>query len=663
MNNKKSFLVTLFLSLFLGISAQINNPVSWTFSQKKLSENSYELSFKASIQEGWHLYSINLAEGGPIKTNFTFETSDEYSLEKEIATTTKEIKIYDEMFEMEIGYYEKEAIFTQVVNTTSPTKIKGYIEYMSCNDETCTPPQEAEFSFNLGSEASVSTITEAQQNSASDNEEHNLLWFFLFAFIAGLAAILTPCVFPMIPMTVSFFMHGEEEKRKGRRNALFYGFSIIGIYTIIGTLVSVIFGPGIANWLSTHWLPNIIFFAAFMIFAFSFFGMFEIVMPSSIVNKADKGADKGGASGAFFMALTLVLVSFSCTGPIVGAILVESAGGAVLKPIVGMLGFSLAFALPFTLFALFPQWLNNMPKSGGWLNSVKVVLGFIELALGLKFLSIADQTYHWGLLDREIYIAIWIVIAGLLGMYLLGKLRFAHDSEVKYVSVPRLLLAIASFSFMVYLIPGMFGAPLRAISGYLPPMKSHDFDIHKIIRDEVNLIASSNTISFDKAQANMSKGCGDIKYDEFLELPHGLTGYFDYEQGLQCAKEQGKPIFIDFTGHGCVNCREMEANVWSDPRVLDRLKNDYVIIALYVDDKTKLPEEDWVVSEYDGKTKKTLGKKYADFQISRYHVNAQPYYVLLDHNEKMLQQPKARDLNPDNFVEFLDAGIEAFKKK
>jgi thiol:disulfide interchange protein DsbD len=356
----------------------------------------------------------------------------------------------------------------------------------------------------------------------------------------------------------------------------------------------------------------------------------------------------------------LVLVSFSCTGPIVGAILVQSAGGQVLKPIVGMFGFSLAFALPFTLFALFPAWLNNLPKSGGWLNSVKVVLGFLELALGLKFLSIADQTYHWGILDREIYLAIWIVIFTLLGFYLLGKLKFSHDSDVKFVTVPRLMLAILSFTFVVYLIPGMFGAPLKGISGYLPPQATHDFDLHQIIRDEIKLGTPHNGASFSPVNTEI---CEKPKFSEFLHLPHGLDGYFDYEQGMACARKLNKPVFIDFTGHGCVNCREMEATVWSDPRVLDRLRNNFVVIALYVDDKSTLPESEWITSTYDGKVKKTLGKKYADFQISRYGVNAQPYYVLLDNKEQLLVQPKAYDLNADHFVEFLDAATTEFNKR
>jgi thiol:disulfide interchange protein DsbD len=457
----------------------------------------------------------------------------------------------------------------------------------------------------------------------------------------------------MIPMTVSFFMKDGQNRAKGRLYASVYGISIIAIYVFIGSVLAVVAGPGIANWLSTHWLPNLLFFFIFMVFAASFFGMFEIIMPHWLVNKSTAHEDRGGIIGSVFMAFTLVLVSFSCTGPIVGTILVESAGGQILKPIVGMLGFSLAFAMPFTLFAFFPQWLNKLPKSGGWLNSVKVVLGFLELALGLKFLSIADQTYHWGLLDREIYLALWIVIFTLLGIYLLGKLKFAHDSDVNFVSVPRLILSIISFSFVVYMIPGMWGAPLKALSGYIPPMHTQDFDIDKSIRDQIK---TANFNSLDKKSI-----CETPKYHEFLHLPHGLEGFFDYEQALACAKEQNKPLFIDFTGHGCVNCREMEANVWADPKVLSRLQNNFIITALYVDDKTKLAEDEWITSKYDGKIKKTIGNKFADFQISKFNTNAQPFYVLLNTDGELLIQPKAYDLNVDNFLQFLDDGIENFK--
>ncbi|NMC99688.1 MAG: thioredoxin fold domain-containing protein, partial [Bacteroidales bacterium] len=448
----------------------------------------------------------------------------------------------------------------------------------------------------------------------------------------------------------------EENKRKAKFQALVYGISIILIYTVIGTIVAITLGANFANFLSTHWLPNIFFFLIFLFFAFSFFGMFEIVLPSWLVNKSDQKAEKGGILGPFFMAFTLVLVSFSCTGPIVGAILVKSAGGQVLEPIIGMFGFSLAFALPFTIFALFPSLMKGLPKSGGWLNSVKVVLGFLELALGLKFLSIADQTYHWGILDREVYLAIWIVIFTLMGFYLLGKIKFSHDSDVPHIGVPRLMLAIITFSFVIYMLPGMWGAPLKALSGYLPPQNSLDFDFQKIVRE---------TIETSGSQANSNEStelCEKPKYSDFLHLPHGLKGYFDYEQALQCAKKQNKPLFIDFTGHGCVNCRQMEANVWSDPRVLKKLRENFIVTALYVDDKTELPENEWITSKIDGKVKSSIGKKFADFQISRFNINAQPYYVLLDTSGNLLVQPRAYDLNIDSFIQFLDNGLKNFKK-
>ncbi len=669
-------LTMLFCLIGWDLSAQVISPVKWSFDQKKISDKEIEVSFHATIDTGWHLYGTDLPDGGPVSTTFKFmPDSTNYRFSGSLISVTKPVKQFDKIFNLELTYYAMEAHFTRRITLLNdrPFTIKGSIEYQSCNDETCTM-DEADFSFPVnGSVASAHApkvetaspaapaqvnTTEAILPEAPDNAHHSLIWFLFFSFIAGLAAILTPCVFPMIPMTVSFFMNSNKTKWEAKFQALVYGASIILIYTLIGTIVALTLGADFANWLSTHWLPNILFFVIFVVFAFSFFGAFEIILPSSWVNKSDDKVSKGGAGGAFFMALTLVLVSFSCTGPIVGAILVESAGGMILKPIVGMFGFSLAFALPFTLFALFPQWLSNLPKSGGWLNSVKVVLGFIELALGLKFLSIADQTYHWRILDREVYLAFWIVIFTLLGIYLLGKIKFVHDSEVKHVSVGRLMLAILTFTFVVYLVPGMFGAPLKAISGYLPPMTTHDFDLHKIIRDEVRLVGSAG----NNAQALPGKSlCEKPKYSEFLELPHGLEGYFDFEQGLACAKAQNKPIFIDFTGHGCVNCREMEANVWSDPRVLERLNRDFVIIALYVDDKTTMPESDWVTSSYDHKVKKTIGKKFADFQIARFGVNAQPYYVILDLNQKVLVKPVARDLNPDHFIDFLDRGLAAFK--
>jgi len=475
------------------------------------------------------------------------------------------------------------------------------------------------------------------------------IFFMLAAFLAGFAALLTPCVFPMIPMTVSFFTGGRQQAKSNKGQALFYGFCIILIYTLIGALVSPIMGPETANDLSTEWLPNLIFFAVFFIFSLSFFGMFDIVMPSSLVNSMDQRADKGGWLGVFFMAFTLVLVSFSCTGPIVSTILVESAGGQVVKPILGMLSFSMAFAIPFTLFAFFPKWLNSLPKSGGWLNSVKVVLGFIELALAFKFLSIADQAFHWGILDREVNIAIWVVIFGLMGFYLLRKIRLPHDSELKHIGVPRLILAICTLSFVVYLIPGMFGAPLKALAGYLPPMYTHDFDVAGLIRENEE---TEEDLYYDN--------CDEPKYADFLHLPHGLKGYFDLEQALACARVQNKPVFVDFTGHGCTNCREMEAVVWSDPLVLKKLKEEFIVVALYVDDKTELPENEWYISSYDNKLKKTIGKQNADLQIQRANANAQPNYFLIGKDEKALTEPIAYS-NVDEFLNFLNDGLSNFK--
>jgi thiol:disulfide interchange protein len=643
---------------------QLISPVKWSLEQKPAGNNEIELTFKATIESGWHLYSTNLPEGGPIKTTFTF-TADSlnYVVVDGITPKTTPTKEHDKIFNMDLEFFSNEALFVQKIKVLSNQSfsLKGTIEYQSCNNETCTL-DDHDFSFDItGSKAAVASVVNKSFTAGDEPVHHNLWWFLMFSFVAGLAAILTPCVFPMIPMTVSFFMNSSKSRLQAKTQAFVYGGSIILIYTLIGTVVALTLGADFANWISTHWIPNVLFFIIFVVFAFSFFGAFEIILPSSWVNRSDRQVDRGGIGGAFFMALTLVLVSFSCTGPIVGAILVESAGGMVIKPIVGMLGFSLAFALPFTLFAIFPQWLSNLPKSGGWLNSVKVVLGFIELALGLKFLSIADQTYHWRILDREVYLAFWIVIFTMMGFYLLGKMKFAHDSDTKFITVPRLVMALITFTFVVYLIPGMFGAPLKAISGYLPPMTSHDFDLHKIIRDEVKLVDRAPAGGGFSALGAVP--CEKPKYGEIFELPHGLEGFFDFEQGLACAKAQNKPVFIDFTGHGCVNCREMEANVWSDPRVLERLKNEFVIIALYVDDKTELPQSEWITSTYDQKVKKTIGKKFADFQISRFGVNAQPYYVLLDHNQELLAKPTARDLNPDHFIEFLDKGLAEFKAR
>lgn len=677
------FLISIISFSLFQVHAQVKYPVKWTYSVKQTGGDVAELIFKAKIDKGWHLYSQIIPEGGPLPTEFHFNKSKNFSLNGKVSEPKGKTE-YDKTFEMNIKFFDGGAVFVQKIkiNSEKDFNITGTLDYMVCNDGSCIPFSDNDFSFPvegaavkdtsghdtvMDSALATSSDTVGKKLAAtpdnkketvvSDNSpinKNDSLWkFFFLSFLAGLAAILTPCVFPMIPMTVSFFMNDGSKKAKARTQAFIYGFSIIAVYTIIGTVVAITLGANFANWLSTHWIPNVFFFLIFIVFAASFFGMFEITLPGWLVTKTDKQADKGGFFGPFFMAFTLVLVSFSCTGPIVGAILVASAGGEVLMPVIGMFGFSLAFALPFTLFAIFPSWLSGLPKSGGWLNSVKVVLGFLELALGLKFLSVADQTYHWRILDREIYLAIWIVIFTLMGLYLSGKIKFKHDSDVKFISVPRLALVIITFSFVVYLVPGMFGAPLKALSGYLPPQTSHDFDISAIIREN----------SGTGGSAPASTICDKPEYSEFLHLPHGLQGYFDFNQGMECAKKQNKPVFIDFTGHGCVNCREMEANVWSHPLVLKRLREKFVVIALYVDDKTDLPENKWVTSKIDGKVKKTIGKKYADYQISRFNVNAQPYYVLLDHNGDLLNTPRAYNRSVDEFIDFLDKGLAEFQKR
>lgn len=669
---KKGLFVSL-LTLIIGVfsvSAQVENPTKWSFSQKSLGNNEYELTLKAEIGAGWHIYSMYTPDGGPMATVLTLKENGKGLELVGKATENEPKKAHDDVFGVEVWSFENEYIIKQKVKVTDPAlaAIEGTLEYQVCQEGQCVMFDE-EFSVKI---AEVAAAKASEQVSAADSGEQKdeSLWLFFWgAFAAGLAAVVMPCVFPMIPMTVSFFMHGDDNKAKAKAKAIFFSLSIIAIYTALGLIISMLLGPDFINWLSTNWIPNVFFFVIFMIFAASFFGAFEIVLPSWIVNKSDAQADKGGYIGAFFMAFTLVLVSFSCTAPIVGTVLVEAARGSVLRPIIGMLGFSVAVALPFGFFAFFPSKLSNLPKSGGWLNSVKVVLGFIEIALGFKFLMVADQTYHWGFLDREVYIAIWVTVFTLQGLYLMGKIKFAHDSELTHIGVPRLAFIILTFTFVVYLIPGMFGAPLKALAGYFPPQETIDFDIRRIVREEVKQISANGVaVSGNNAASSL---CESPKYSDFLHLAHGLEGYFDYEQALRCAQAQNKPLFIDFTGHGCVNCREMEQSVWSDPRVLEMLKKDYVVVALYVDDKTTLPKEEQYVSDYDGKKKKTLGKKNADFQIKKFDSNAQPNYILLDSrggNDEdlrphILAPARGHNLDRDEFVNFLKQGLEEFKKR
>lgn len=668
------FVLIFFITGSHVASGQILQPATWQldWSEEEVKVgDEVDLVFRVTIDRDWYLYSTDFdPELGPMVTEFAFEPNDSYERVGEIQPIGAKEK-YDELWEGNYTYFMNKAEFRQTIKVLDEdlNRISGSYSYQVCTDidGRCIPFDD-DFSLAVplagkGQSSAEGTDTNIAQpvpsselniNTRESTAPYTLITFFFIAFLAGLAALLTPCVFPMIPMTVTFFTGGNSSNAAAIRKAVIYGVSIVAIYTIVGTLVSVIFGPAFANWLSTHWLPNLFFFAVFIFFALSFLGLFEITLPSSLVNKVDQQSDRGGYYGIFFMAFTLVLVSFSCTGPIVGSVLVESAGGQFAKPIVGMLGFSLAFAIPFALFAAFPQWLNSLPKSGGWLNSVKVVLGFLELALALKFLSVADQVYHWNLLDREVYLTLWIVIFTLLGFYLLGKLRLPHDSKLETISVPRLLLAIATFSFVVYLIPGLFGAPLKALAGYLPPMHTHDFNMPLLIAQQQPSSSNATLVSSEETL------CEEPKYGDMLHFPHGIQGYFDYDQALACAQSQNKPIFVDFTGHGCVNCREMEARVWSDPAVLKRLKEDFVVVALYVDEKTELPESDWYTSEYDSKVKKTIGKQNADFQIRRFNNNAQPYYVLLNDQGELLAEPKAYDLSVTNFVDFLELGKQRF---
>lgn len=653
---KQIALVTLMLLLSVALKAQLIEPVKWHKSCTQTSDSTFELKLTANIDNGWHIYAQSLPKGNYVlPTRFDFSVGDGVELIDSVIEASKAIAEIDKIANVMTYYFSQTAVFVQQikVNTETPTGTVT-VNYQACNDELCT---NGETIFNIF-QTDIPTEQSAEKELEVEETRNTstLCRIILEAILWGFAALLTPCVFPMIPMTVSFFMRNSKNKSQSKFNASVYGLSIVALYTLpIAIIILATYFIGgqsvtadIFNWISTHWLPNVLFFAVFMVFAASFLGAFEITLPSWLVNGADQKADKGGLIGVFFMAATLVLVSFSCTGPIVGTIIVESTRGDIWEPIITMVAFSIAFALPFTLFAFFPGWLNKLPKSGSWLNTVKVVLGFIELALGLKFLSVADQTYHWGILDREVYLALWIVIFSLLGLYLLGKIRLPNDDEsIEKLSISRLFAAIATFAFVVYLIPGMWGAPLKALAGYLPPMSTMDFTQQSTVQSK----STANDL------------CEAPKFANILHLPHGLQGYFDYEQALNCARNQHKPLFVSFTGHGCVNCREMEARVWSDNRVLKTLTDNYIIVELYVDDKTELDEQDWKKSDYDGKMKTTIGKVNSDIQVSKFNINAQPYYCLLDADENLLVEPRGYNLNVDAFIEYLNSGITAYKNR
>ena len=692
----KKLISSIMLALIaLAAQAQILTPVKWKIKlDDKGGAPEKEIVFTATADKGWHLYDMNLPEGGPVSTSFTFETLNGAELIGQPVPSVKPTTVYDEQFAMNLRWYPDTVSFTQKLKVTDPAKFKaeGEVEFMACNDETCLPPDQIPFSFDKKSIhvdpalAANSSTTEVDKEDAtaiqpdtqvvaeeaselntpdpaaketpattspkaSDSltDSPNLWspvidqlksfgdatvsaadtsWLFIFfaGFLGGLIALLTPCVWPMIPMTVSFFLKRTKDRKKAIRDAITYGLSIIVIYLVMGLLITGIFGASALNDLSTNAIFNILFFLLLVVFAVSFFGAFELVLPASWTSKLDSKADSTtGVLSIFFMSFTLVLVSFSCTGPIIGTLLVQAASmGTAVGPAIGMFGFALALSIPFSVFAIFPNMLQSMPKSGGWLNSVKVVLGFLELALALKFLSVADLAYGWRLLDREAFIVLWIVIFSLLGVYLLGKIKFSHDSEVKYVSVPRLFMAIISFAFAIYMVPGLWGAPLKAISAFAPPLYTQDFNLYK---NEVHA-------AFD-----------------------------DYDSGMAYAKKVNKPVMIDFSGFGCVNCRKMEASVWTDPKVKQMLENDYVLITLMVDDKTKLPQP--IEIQENGKTRKlkTIGDKWSYLQRSKFGSNAQPFYILLNDEGQPLGPSYAFNEDVSKYIQFLQNGLKEFKKE
>ena len=600
---------------------QFNASVVWKAAVHPTEGDRYQLVVTGQVDKDYYVHPMSDPYAG---TLLEVNTTDQVFL---AGAPTEEFTPSDYKGEEVVtGTY----VLRQDLQINGSATVEGSVTWSACSGDFCQMPEEWTFSVPV------------EVPGAAGNEKGGSLWgLILEAILWGFLMLLTPCVFPMVPMTVSFFI---KQETGGRFKAAMYGLFIVLLYTvpicIIIGLTWLLGGAGVTadifNWLATHWLPNILFFVIFMVFAASFFGAFEITLPSSWTTKADAKSSKGGLLGVFFLALTLVLVSFSCTGPIVGTVLIKSTQGEFWTPMVTMLAFSIAFALPFALLALFPSALKKLPKSGGWLNSVKVVLGFIEVALGLKFLSVADQTYHWHLLDREVYLAIWIVCFTLLGLYLLGKIRFKHDSPLEYISVGRLALVIADFAFVVYLIPGMWGAPLKALSGYLPPLETQDFVLGSAPVTTPVILSEAQNLTGSE-----------------VSLPHGLTGYSNLEDGIAAAKEQGKKVFVDITGHGCVNCREMEARVWSDPRVLQRLRDNYVIVSLYVDDKTKLPESQWVTTD-TGKVLKDVGRVNSYLVLERFGVNAQPNYFLLDGEGAILAGPRGYNLDTDAFVKFLD---------
>lgn len=669
-------LLTLFV-MVIGAKAQMMEPVTWTTDLKMLSDNEAEIVFNGKIDGGWHVYSTNIPDGGPVKTTFNVDKIQGAELVGKLGFRGKQIENYDKLFDMKLSYFENSVTFVQKIKITGATyDVSGYLEYGACNDENCLPPTPVDFSFQgkgkvTAATAPAATAAETKKEeapatateeiavidsvaapvnevTASDSSladlwtpvieqlnafgntvaQKDMSWLYIFfaGFVGGLLALFTPCVWPIIPMTVSFFLKRSQDKKKGIRDAWMYGLSIIVIYVGLGLIITSVFGASALNSLSTNAVFNILFFLMLVVFAASFFGAFEITLPSSWSTAVDSKAEKtGGLIAIFLMAFTLALVSFSCTGPIIGFLLVEvSTSGSIVAPAIGMFGFAIALALPFTLFAMFPSWLKSMPKSGGWMNVIKVTLGFLELAFALKFLSVADLAYGWGILDRETFLALWIVIFGLLGFYLLGKIKFAHDDDDNKVSVTRFFMALISLAFAIYMIPGLWGAPLKAVSAFAPPMQTQDFNLYN---NEVHA-------QFD-----------------------------DYDAGMEYAKRVGKPVMLDFTGYGCVNCRKMELAVWTDQKVADIMKNDYVLITLFVDNKTKLPEPIKVTENGTERTLRTLGDRWSYLQRVKFGANAQPFYVLIDNNGMPLNHSYAYDENVDKYIKFLQTGLDNYKKE
>ena len=668
---KKLLSIVGFLLATIMLQAQILDPVSFRTEFNKVSDDVAEIVFTATIDPGWHIYSTDLGEGGPISASFNLERATGAHEDGKLLPVGNEQAVYDKLFGMDVRYFEKTAKFVQRVRLEGGTyRLEGYLEYAACNDQNCLPPSEVPFMFTGTADVAAPAEDAAESANVDDNpssEENNSLvgndnndqksevgahsawwqpviselrsfgesagtvdrsWLYIFftGFLGGLLALFTPCVWPIIPMTVSFFLKRSKDKKKGIADAMTYGLAIVVIYVALGLLVTLLFGASALNALSTNAIFNIFFFLMLVVFAISFFGAFEITLPSSWSNAVDSKAEKTtGLLSIFLMAFTLALVSFSCTGPIIGFLLVEvSTSGSIVAPAIGMLGFAIALALPFTLFALFPSWLKQMPKSGGWMNVIKVSLGFIELAFALKFLSVADLAYGWHILDRETFLSLWIVLFALLGVYLLGKIKFPHDDDDTRVSVPRFFLALASLAFAVYMIPGLWGAPLKAVSAFAPPLHTQDFNLYK---NEVRA-------QFD-----------------------------DYDLGMEYAQRVGKPVMLDFTGYGCVNCRKMELAVWTDPTVGSLMNDDYVLITLYVDNKTKLPEPIKVVENGKERTLRTLGDKWSYLQRVKFGANAQPFYVLIDNDGKPLNKSYAYDEDVEKYVEFLQSGLRNYQHK